>query len=258
MEDVPFGKFGFIKKQSIDWIKTHLSSSVAISVVIIGSVWVLSKTIRIDNQADYLKADLTYQNWDGSKNRALSKLQKIIQQHPELHSKYDGGIAQKLLSSSENSLANRYASAVWKRIKYISPYHTTFSECSLLIADGKYEQALLKSKELKLALEKDEDFWLKKSELVRHGCILYAFNLLRIATLENVAGTPSGELSAWRELKESAGWLGSQYACKRYDPEAYTLIQENFQNQDISLLDYINHREVLLSISQLDNQEPNE
>ena len=92
-------------------------------------------------------------------------------------------------------------------------------------------------------MDSDDRFWEKKSELVRHGCILYAYNLLRIAMLEKAAGTPKGELSAWAEMKKNAGWHGTQPTSRTYDPEAYLLLGQNFQNQETSLLDYIKYRE---------------
>jgi hypothetical protein len=118
-----------------------------------------------------------------------------------------------------------------------------------MIADQKLEEALVKSKSLKATLESDDLFWEKKSQLVRHGCILYGYNLLRIAMLEKAVGTPKGELEAWAELKKNAGWHGAQPTARTSDPEAYFLIQENFQSQETSLLDYIKYREEAISAS---------
>jgi hypothetical protein len=65
--------------------------------------------------------------------------------------------------------------------------------------------------------------------------------------LEKLAGTPKGELEAWAEMKKNAGWQDAQPTSRTYDPEAYLLIQQNFQNQEISLLDYIKYREEALT-----------
>jgi hypothetical protein len=243
MEEVPFGKFGFVKKQSLDWMKSHLSVVVGVSAVLMIGMMAVSKWVKGDPQIDYLAAEAAYNHWEGSKGEQFTKLQKIIRKHPELHAKYDGAIAQKLLSSSEGGLASSYGKAVLKRMGDFSPYHKDFSYGSLMVADQQYAEALQSAKALKSAMDADEAFWKKKSVVVRHGCILYAYNLLRIAMLEKTAGTPAGELSAWRDLKENAGWHGTQPTSKTYDPEAYLLIQENFQNQEVSLLDYIKYRE---------------
>lgn len=246
MEDVPFGKFGFIKHQTIDWVRGHASTLIGSVVVILIGLVSLSRWVKGDAQVDYLAAEAAYRNWEGTKGETLLKLQKILKSHPELHAKYDGAIAQKLLSSSENGLAKIYAKATLKRLGHFSPYYTEYSNGTLLIADRQLTEALAQAKQLKISMENDDAFWDRASHVARHGSILYGYNLVRIAMLEKAAGTPEGELLAWKTLKENAGWRGAQPASKTYDPEAYRLIQENFQNQDVSLLDYIEHREQLL------------
>lgn len=247
IEDVPFGKFGFIKKQSVDWFKTHLLTVAGIGVFLAATAVGISKWVKGDAQVDYLAADMAYNHWEGDKNEQFAKLQRLIRKHPELHAKYDGAIAQKLLSNSEKGLATSYGRATLKRIGDFSPYYKDFSACSLMIADQKLEEALHESKNLKALLDSDDRFWEKKSTLVRHGCILYAYNLLRIAMLEKLAGTPKGEFEAWAEMKKNAGWQGAQSTSRTYDPEAYLLLQQNFQSQEISLLDYIKYREEILT-----------
>jgi hypothetical protein len=214
-----------------------------VAAVLMIGMMAVSKWVKGDPQIDYLTAEAAYNHWEGSKGEQFTKLQKIIRKHPELHAKYDSAIAQKLLSSSEGGLASSYGKAVLKRMGGFSPYYKDFSYGSLMVADQQYAEALQSAKALKSAMDADEAFWEKKSAVVRHGCILYAYNLLRIAMLEKTIGTPAGELSAWLRLKENAGWHGTQPTSKTYDAEAYLLIQENFQTQEVSLLDYIKHRE---------------
>ncbi len=247
IEDVPFGKFGFIKKQSIDWVKTHVMTVAGIGAFIAVGAFGISKWVKGDSKVDYLAAEIAYADWEGDKNESFIKLQRLIRKHPELHAKYDGGIAQKLLSNSEKGLATSYGKATLKRMGDFSPYYKDFSTCSLMIADQKLGEALQNAKALKASMDTDNRFWDKQSNLVRHGCILYAYNLLRIAMLEKVAGTPKGELEAWLEFKKNAGWQGAQPTSRTYDPEAYLLIEHNFQNQEISLLDYIKYREEALT-----------
>jgi hypothetical protein len=249
MEEIPFGKFGFIKKDSIEWVRTHLMTVAGIGAVLAVGLIAVSKWMKGDAQVDYLTAEMAYHHWEGDRSEQFTKLQKIIRKHPELHAKYDGAIAQKLLSTSESGLATSYGKATLKRMGDFSPYYKEFSACSLMIADRKWAEALKNSKALKASMDSDDGFWEKKSDLVRHGCILYGYNLLRIAMLEKTAGTPKGELEAWHELKVNAGWHGAEPTSRTYDPEAYLLIQGNFQNQEISLLDYIKYREEVLTSS---------
>ncbi len=251
IEEVPFGKFGFVKKQSVEWIKTHVLTIAGIGAFLGVTAFVISICVKGDAQDDYLAADIAYNHWEGDRNEQLVKLQKLIRKHPELHAKYDGAIAQKLLSSSEKGLATSYGRATLKRIGDFSPYYKDFSTCSLMIADQKLEEALREAKALKASMDSDDRFWERKSTLVRHGCILYAYNLLRIAMLEKLAGTSKGELEAWAEMKKNAGWQGTQPTSRTYDPEAYLLLEQNFKSQEISLLDYIKYREDVLTLMNL-------
>lgn len=245
MEEIPVGKFGYLRKQTVDWFLNHLSIVVTAGVVVVTGMFIAARFVgwlRGDSQVDYVAANLAYNKLE-SNREALSGLEKWIRRHPELHAKYDAAIAQKLLSSSESGLASGYASATLKRIGGFSPHYTQFSRTTLTITDGKLAEALAESKKLKAGMEEDLSFWDKRGRVIRYGSLLYAYNLLRIAMLEKTAGSPEGELSAWRDLKKCAGWQDAQPDSIAYDPEAYLLIQENFHKQDISLLDYIKYRE---------------
>jgi hypothetical protein len=247
MEKVPFGKFGFISLESVGWIRNHLTTIASAACVLVIGLFGITRFLNVSSPDDFRIAESTYNKWEGQKGEQLANLQKILKRHPELHAKYDGAIAQKLLSSSETGLAASYGKAALKRMEGFSPYYTDFTSCSLLISDNKLAEALESAKKLKSSMENDETFWQQKSQVVRHGGILFAYNLLRIATLEKAVGTPEGELAAWREFKANAGWQEGQPTSKTYDPEAYQLIQENFQSDELSLLDYIRYREDTIS-----------
>lgn len=248
MNEVLIGKFGYIKQQTIDWISSHVFvfSACVLSVVLllVGASRFLGWFSR-DPQVDFVAADLAYQHWEGTPE-TLGRLEKLLKKHPELHAKYDGVIAQRLLSSSQQGLAASYASAQLKRVAHLSPHYVKFSEGSILIAEGHLSEALSAAKELKGLMEKDTSFWEKRSSVAGHGSLLYGYNLLRIAILEGKVGSSKDELAAWQELKANAGWLGVKPESKTYDPEAYLLIQKNFQNQNTSLLDFIQYREEIL------------
>ncbi len=251
IEQIPIGKFGYVKKHIVDWFSSR------VNLIILGSIGLVALLVgggplvnlaRGGSQLDYAKAESVCLNWEGTKD-GLAQLQQIMHKHPELHQKYDSVIAQKFLGSSQSGLATSYASATLKRIGEFSPYYTKFATGSLMIAEGHIKEALEDAKNLKMQLAVDQSFWDQRSQLVRHGALLYAYNLLRIATLEKELGSVEGELAAWKELKQNAGWGEDKLISQTYDPEAYFLIQQNFKKQDISLLDYINHREEILTSS---------
>lgn len=248
IEEIPVGKFGYVQRRTIDWMLTHRLIMGALAICLFTLVFGAGQFFGVfgrDERADFVAAELTYKKWTGSKE-SLAKLEKLIKVHPELHAKYDGAIAQKLLSSSESGLAASYASSALQRTGGFSPYFESFAKTSLLIGEGKLIEALASAKMLKHDLDIDEHFWETKSDVIRHGALLYGYNLVRIATLEKVAGTAEGELLAWSDLKKAAGWDSETPDPRVYDSEAYLLLQENFKKQSISLLDYIHYREHLL------------
>lgn len=131
----------------------------------------------------------------------------------------------------------------------LSHYYVLFRKTSLLIGAGHYAQALMEAKQLKIDLDKDDLFWSHKSSMLKSGSILYAYNLMRIATLEHEAGSATGELEAWDELIAHAGWEKNPSQLKTYDPEAYSLLSSNFHKGDVSLRDFIEERRAALRCS---------
>lgn len=239
VEEVPVGKFGYVRKQTVDWFTGHASWLVTGGIAVVVTLVVSGRLLgwfRSDAQVDYVAAHLAYDKWD------VVKLEKIIKRHPELHAKYDAPMAQKLLSSSTSGLASGYAAATLKRVGDSSPYYTQFAKATLMIVEGKLAEALLGAKQLKETMEGDQAFWENSGKTVRHGSLLFAYNLLRIAMLEKAAGSPQGELLAWGEFEK----FGNEPSSQTYDPEAYLLLQQNFQKQNVSLLDYIHYRKASL------------
>jgi hypothetical protein len=247
MEKVPFGKFGFINKSSSDWIRENINSIIAVGVGVLAVAGWTFYQWNTGSAADYLVAEKLFNEWSGDKNENLVKLQKILKQHPELHAKYDGRIAQKLLLSSQEGLAASFSRATQNRIGEFSPHYRQFSNCSILIGEKKFDEALSQSIQLKQSLDQDDLFWKTNSEIVKHGAVLYGYNLLRIAFLEQMVGNISGELSAWKNFKREAGWIESEPPTRGLDTESFKLITQNFQKNDVSLKDFIQYRETLLA-----------
>jgi hypothetical protein len=115
----------------------------------------------------------------------------------------------------------------------------------MLMTQKKYTEALAQAKELKTKLDSDARFWDNRYQVVKHGDILYGYNLLRIAFLEQLCGNLEGELQAWNELKKHVGWAPSTGE-RKLDPQSCELLCQNFQKNSISLQDFIEHREHLL------------
>lgn len=130
-----------------------------------------------------------------------------------------------------------------------SSYYTRFSNNTKFITSGNYAGALKEAQQLKTDLEQDLAFWNKRDKLVKSGTVLYAYNLIRIASLERKVGSVQGELAAWDELLQNSGWNRQPKNPLTYDPDAYALVASNFQNGETSLLDFIQARKAALEAS---------
>lgn len=127
---------------------------------------------------------------------ALNDLRVIIAKHPELNARYDGIIAQDLLAANEVSQAKPYAEKNFHRVASdLNPLFLKYSENSLLIAEGKLEDALKNAKLLKAEMQ--ENF---KNGAEHFEPKLYLFNLIRIGMIEKTLNLHSDEFKTWEEL----------------------------------------------------------
>jgi len=201
------------------------------------------------SSTDYLKANECYQKWIAfpeAESEDFHILQKTLSRHPELQGKYDALIAKTLLLKEKSKEAETYAARVKKRAAAASTHHASFAEITFLIAKGELQKALKDSYLLKEKMEKDSKFWSGQSALVRYGSPLYAYTLLRIAMLEQSAGTSSGEIKAWEDLENYLHPSSQRLNAATYHPESAAVFEQAFRVHDVSLNDYIQHRKKTL------------
>ncbi len=253
-EQLPIGRAALAKVICADWITEHskkiLLSCVSLIVLAFFLFQLLSK-VSIGKKSDYLEVKRAFSEWisqEAQDHKLLKNLEKPLNRHPELQAKFGNQIAQRLLSLGDASKADIYAKAALVRSQDLtSPYYSRFARNTLIISQGKYLEALKEAKSLKQDLEKNDAFWENRNPFALSGTVLYAYNLVRIASLERQLGSKEGELKAWEELVRNAGWKDQPVNLKAYDPEAYALLAQNFTQGDISLLDYIEQRKKELS-----------
>jgi len=177
----------------------------------------------------------------GQKNQKdFDQLQGLMKKHPELISRYDAEISQNFLISRQPAMAKPYLESALKRTSQL--YYSNYSQTSLAIGEGDYRSALASSLKLKTEMLQDQSFW---NDNQGYGSALFAFNLVRIANLQQQLGDHEGELSAWRELKMYGGWgeeIGSGVG-----KEGFKQLLSHFTVQETSLLDYIIAREEVLA-----------
>lgn len=248
-EQLPMGRVALAQAFCAEWISEHGKSilySFLTLIVVSFTLFQVTSKFSGRKKSDYLEIQRAFTAWisqEAQDHALLKNLEKPLGRHPELQAKFGTQIAQRLLGLGEASKANSYAKAAMGRARDLtSSYYSRFSKNTLMISEGKYQEALAEAKQMKADLEKDDPFWDRQDKMVRSGSVLYAYNLVRIATLEGQLGSKEGELKAWDELVQNAGWKGIPPQSKTYDPEAYSLLAQNFKQGDISFLDFIEKR----------------
>lgn len=174
--------------------------------------------------ADYIIAERNFVkiSTDADSQDSLAELKAILQNHPELQPKYDGLLAQILIARGDTSSATPFAIRALKRTqKENSPFYTSYAETTLLISEKKFEEALGQAKELQQLLRTEQ-----------HTTKLFAFNLLRIASLQRQLGLSEQEQQTWKEWQ----------ALAQTNPTIAMPLQNHFTEGKMTLIDYIQTR----------------
>lgn len=151
----------------------------------------------------------------------LQAVEELLQRNPDLHSKYDGVIAQIIINHGSADKAMPFAEETLKRVsKDNLPLYNEFAAISLLSANGNDAEALNRAIALQPKLNA------KEMEL------LAAYNLLRQAMLQQKVGSPQEELASWRAWVEFAN----------SHPQSAASMNALFTESQLTLSDYANAR----------------
>jgi hypothetical protein len=144
--------------------------------------------------------NLSLQQESGQISASLETLAEILQQHPELQTKYDGQIAQILIASENPEAAIPFAYRTQARtFTENAPFYSEYAENSLLIASKQYTQALENAQSLNKRM--GEKVQTASASRDFEQTLLF-FNLLRIAALQRQLGLTVQEGETWREWKD--------------------------------------------------------
>ena len=175
---------------------------------------------------------------------ALDRLKNVMSKHPELHAVYDGAVAQTLLNRSKVDEAKPYAAATLKRVSSNNlPFYNDYAETSLLISQQDFKAALERTQILQ---QKMSEVIAAQSSDRSFGDELFAFNLLRVAMLQQETGDQAAELRTWQEWKQYAGLNATKSTTLKVNPQAFRTVIQDLAIGSISLPDYISYRENLL------------
>lgn len=192
---------------------------------------------------DYKNATVYFQQFEkvtntpASQEENLENLNKILAKYPDLHSKYDGKIAQTLINRNQIEKATPFVNATLLRTRADGlEKYSDFSKITLLISTSQNKEALELSKTLqsKMISEKQKGLSQEGDDLV------FAINLLRIAFLQQAIGNVDEETKAWQDWMNYSS-LNSAIEPK-FDTKAFASAASIFTDGNISLTDYINSR----------------
>lgn len=206
-------------------------------------------------ESDYIRAEIDFSSLKqlpmednaGAQTKILTNLKEIIRSHPELHSRYDAEIAQILIARGNSAEAAHFLKNFFEdsqNSESFLKFYKEFSKITVLIDEEKFEIALQKALALKQDLINQAQEINEKKIGFNDG--LFAYNLLRIAFLQQQLKDDNGELNTWKEWKLYAtGKITEQ--SDLFDAQVFRDIATQFEENDISLQDYIKFREEKLS-----------
>lgn len=220
------------------WVQQHGKTvlyGIGIAVLAMLVIFRSAQSSNSQAQSDYVMAQHQVQQLaktiDGG-DAALDTLNDIIDRHDELRPKYEGEMAHYLLKQGKaDSARPLLESSVARSQADNGALHLAYSQTSILIAEGKYQEALGQAEELQQAIS---DSGSSSYETLKF------FNLLRIAILQQTLGNVDGERKAWEKLKLTASWMQEG---PEGMPSKVAEIYHHFQAGNVGLMDYIQMRE---------------
>lgn len=235
-------------KKFLYWVVKHrfyvfsiLASIVFLNVIIFKVKPLFVKKVQ---EGSFLAKE-AYDDWKKAffkDEKKLNELKNIMTKNPNLKPNYEGLIYQDLIMSGNLKKEEVSIEKTLKRTKGDLPLFYEYSQVALLINDGKYEDALKKSRDLKSKLFTELS---KEGKASKGSSFLYSLNLLRIALLEGKLNNAVKELVAWKELQD---YLNLAQKADRNEAQSVSkMFKEIFSENGIELIDYIREREQKIS-----------
>ncbi len=250
----------------IQWISKHgekilYSILGAFSLLILIYFWQSGTSAKIEG--DYQSASREFQAFQQAAKSgqnlelqdSFQKLTLIMNQLPDLHAKYDGVIAQTFIDLNDIKQAKPFVLSTLQRVgKDNLPFYNEYAQITLLIGEGQIANAIQRSlalkKEMIQNLEQMEKEPGTQTTEPAFGSSLYAFNLLRIAFLEQQVGDRAKELESWEEWKMYTSHTNTR-PLPPVDRKAFFNIAQLYNEGALSLDNYIQIR--LKSLETLKN-----
>lgn len=239
----------------IDWLAQNGKNVIYVLLGLIALfvlVYRVSSSNTAKSEKDYLQAATDFSAFvrdnaddEPTTQESFKRLVALMSNHPELHSAYDGAIGQTLLNRGQTTEAKPFIVNTLKRTQAESlTLYNKYASITLLISEAQYKEALEKSQALQQTML-DE---LHQGANSEHSFseVLFAFNLLRIAMLQQQLGNDKEELQTWQQWKNYAGLDRASKQPAIINPMAFRIIIQQLATGSIALPDYIAYRESVL------------
>lgn len=244
----------FDESTLVEWLCQHGKNAIYILGALIALsllIYRFSTAYTAHGEREYLAAASNFAAFEkGSpekKEAALKELTTQLIAIPELQAAYGAPIGQTLLSRGQTDEAVPFITATLKRTQSDKlPYYGDFGASSLLIAQGKYSEALQNSAALQQHMLTDIETH-AGARPDNFGDTLFALNLLRIALLHQQLGQTEAELTSWKKWKQYAGLGAPSEIHPTVAPQAFHRLIQQLAIGNMSLLDYIHYREKFLA-----------
>lgn len=216
----------FLSLQNRRWITSFAAFVVGVVVLVVYFQAAPSPEL-------YTAAEEAVSKWKSSEDDfSYSEMRSALRKVPALERKYSPIIAQKLFERNRLSDALALAHQSLKAMEADAPYHAAYGETTLLIEQGSIQEALEKSVGLKEWMTNQCNLEHSIGEQPVGGALLFAHNLLRIASLQKELRNRPGEKAAWEELES---FLNAKESLTH-------LVFDNFRDKGLDLAHYITER----------------
>ena len=167
----------------------------------------------------------------------LTGLVHALQKMPQLKEKYEPILVQKFIEGGRGGEVLDLAAKAIALAKTETPLHAAYAETTLLIEQEQYQLSLERAVALKTKMASEGGVIHLLENPAFGGAVLYGYNLVRIAFLQQELGNGPGEKAAWEELETFLSLIGEEMA----QPLSRGLEEKGF-----SLTDYIRERKGML------------
>ncbi len=213
---------------AIEWLSKHKhillwSFFCLVAVLVFAARYVTWQTQN--NEKDFFKSEAVFSDFQKDRDESsLDQLEEIMNRHPELKAKYEGSLAQILLTIGNPAQSESFFNDIVSRTKsdHLKSYHL-YSEGSFLIANGNYGAALESAKQLEKVIDQEKQ------------PLLAIFNTIRLGMLYQELGRSDEELAIWEQLQKGS-----------FKQEAILTANQIFKIGNANLDQYIEERKKAL------------